>query len=120
MTAQFEEQHRARYGFAIPDRRLLIETASVEAVGTAAKAADDLSPKAATGSAVPIDTVEAWMGGDARATPVYDRASLPAGAVVAGTAGICETRSEDRRGGEECAGRVYLGGCRVIKNTQQP
>ncbi|MBM3558641.1 MAG: 5-oxoprolinase, partial [Alphaproteobacteria bacterium] len=91
MAAAFDELHRQRWGFVMEGRGLVVATCAVEAVGHGDGAQGETALAApATGSTMPIDTVEAWMDGSFRPTPVHDRADLPAGAVIAGPAVICE------------------------------
>ncbi|MSO80211.1 MAG: 5-oxoprolinase [Alphaproteobacteria bacterium] len=92
MAASFAALHRQRWGFVMEGRDLVVATCAVEAVGHGEGAQGEAGLAApATGSAAPIDTVEAWMDGAFRTTPVHDRATLPAGAAIAGPAVIRET-----------------------------
>ncbi len=108
MKARFEEAHRRRYGFAMPEKGLVVEAASVEAVGSVegadrtapdpvpAPAPDGGEPRGAAARAgrepapSPVARVEAFFGGAARETPVYRREALAAGAAVDGPAIVLE------------------------------
>ena len=83
MRAAFDAAHRARFGFA-GTSRLIAETARVEAVSRTA--APPVATTLPAESAPPRATVETWMAGAARATPVFDRTALAAGATIAGPA----------------------------------
>jgi 5-oxoprolinase (ATP-hydrolysing) len=108
MREAFEAAHQRRFGFATPERAVIVESLVVEAIrpGEAARSA---APQAhATPS--PIDQVEIWSGGRAHAAPVWDREHLRAGDVTTGPALIREAiattvvepgwRAETLAGGE--------------------
>jgi 5-oxoprolinase (ATP-hydrolysing) len=95
MLAEFAEQHRQRYGFVMPGRDLTVEMAAVEAVGASGTTAADeamppTAPDAKGAAPQPLETVEAYMAGQRRATPVWDRATLPAGFAIDGPAIVRE------------------------------
>jgi 5-oxoprolinase (ATP-hydrolysing) len=88
----FEAAYRDRYGFLMPDKRLLAEAISIEAIG-----ATD-SPLEAKTDAVnrepqPIAATDAYMAGSKRATPVYDRDTLTPGNAIEGPAIIKEANA---------------------------
>ena len=93
IVAAFTAAHRARFGFATPDRGLMVETVAVEAVAPGEAVAEPtLAPR--TGAALaPIDTVEMWSGGAAHATPVFERTAMAAGDRIAGPALIREANA---------------------------
>jgi 5-oxoprolinase (ATP-hydrolysing) len=76
MREAFEDLHRRRFGFTAPDRALVVEALSVEAVGEA-NTSEEVAPPV-TGGAVELST------------GVYDRAALAPGAVLAGPAIVVE------------------------------
>jgi len=109
----FEAAYRQRFAFLMPDRALVIEAVSVEAIGAGEGLADDAAqrgsaaasatPVAAAGAAtspstaaVPIATVRMFtepVGGGAPAwcdASLYQREALPAGATLAGPAVLAE------------------------------
>ncbi len=92
MTAEFEDAHRQRYGFIMPEKALIVETAAVEAIGATADVAAALSVQndSAGKAAAPLATVAAYMGGEERATPVFERDRLAPGQLIDGPALICE------------------------------
>ncbi len=91
MAGQFANLHRLRYGFVMPEKRLIVETAAVEAIGESDESAKgDSLPLVATGEPRVVAEVEAHMGGRAHRTPVYEREALAAGASIDGPAIISE------------------------------
>jgi len=91
MAKAFEDAHAQRFGFNMPDRALVVETVSVEAIG-ATDAADARIPMTATQSsaAVAVTSVQMVSGETAHETPVYDRAQLYPGHTVNGPAIVIE------------------------------
>ena len=93
MKTRFEDAHRRRYGFVMPEKALVIEAASVEAVG----AVEEASNPFATGSGgdgsrpEPIAKVAVHAGGAQRRTPVFRRDALAAGHAVDGPAIVLES-----------------------------
>ena len=95
IVADFERLHRQRYGFVVPNKRHIVEAISVEVVGstgTGAVEASFLRPGAA-GDAQPIDSTRLFSHGQWWDAPVYDRATLGAGARIAGPAIVIEANS---------------------------
>ncbi len=91
MTRAFEDAHVQRFGFQMPDRALVVETVSVEAVG--ATGADDTPvalADAASATATALAVAEMVSGGVSHQTPVYDRGKLGPGHRLAGPAIIIE------------------------------
>ncbi len=78
MRAAFEAAHRQRFGFVAPDKPVVVEALSAEAVGEAQRAPGSV-PQGQGGDAVPLMTTQMWSAGAATPTPVLDRATLPAG-----------------------------------------
>jgi len=103
MTTEFTLKHRQRFGFALEDKPLVVESISAEAVGTLpipsinmqseADEADAL-PCAVDGKIAPIDTVEMFTndaaGRQVLAVPLYKRSNLAIGAHIQGPAMISE------------------------------
>jgi len=95
IVADFERAHRQRYGFVVPGKRHIVEAVSVEVVGSTGAGADDhsfLVPGAAP-DAKPIDTTRLFSHGRWWDAPVYDRATLGAGARIVGPAIVIEANS---------------------------
>ena len=85
MRAAFAEAHRRRFGFDDPDRAILFEMVSAEAVGRAGELPDMARPG---GEGRPLAHVP--VHGAQAAVPLYDRETLAPGAEVAGPAIITE------------------------------
>ncbi|MCZ4282589.1 hydantoinase B/oxoprolinase family protein [Kiloniella laminariae] len=92
IKAQFENQHRTRYGFVAENRSLLIESLSVEAIGQTEKASESAS---LTGSLAPVhpqkDISVYCQGKGWKNTPLYSRDLLPPGQKINGPAVIIES-----------------------------
>jgi 5-oxoprolinase (ATP-hydrolysing) len=94
MQADFGRQHQARFGFAAPDRPLILEALSVEAVAAAAPLEEPaLPPRDPAVPLVPIDRVPVFTSGETHVTPVFERAELRAGDIIAGPALIREANA---------------------------
>ena len=89
MRAAFDALHRRRFGFTAPERALVVEALSVEAVGEAGDRAA-LPPSVPSGPCAPLETVRLRTEGAEHDAPVFARASLASGAEVAGPALIVE------------------------------
>ena len=90
MRAAFESEHRARFGYAEPGRDLVVAELVVEVVNASAENPAGLALHAAAAPSAPVDHVALWIGGQAHAAPVWDRAALAPGAQLAGPAMIRE------------------------------
>ncbi|MGI9596643.1 MAG: hydantoinase/oxoprolinase family protein, partial [Acidimicrobiales bacterium] len=74
---QFEDLHRARFGFISPETTLIIEAAQVEVIGRAkASIGGDIRPAAGPAE---LGRHTVWTDGAARPTPFLDRRSLAPG-----------------------------------------
>jgi 5-oxoprolinase (ATP-hydrolysing) len=94
MRAEFGRQHQARFGFAAPDRPLIVEALSVEAVAAAAPPEEAaLPPRDPAVTLAPIDRVPVFTGGETHDTPVFERGDLRAGDAIAGPALIREANA---------------------------
>ena len=100
MKARFEDAHQRRYGFIMPWKGLVIEAASVEAIGRVETggnpfaAADERTGADGHGTAPPPEPVAragVWFGGEERETPVHRRDALGAGTVLDGPAIVLES-----------------------------
>jgi 5-oxoprolinase (ATP-hydrolysing) len=91
--AAFTAAHRARFGFATPDRPVVAELVAVEAVAAGEAVIEPaLAPREAGGPEA-IDHVALWSGGAEYRTPVYERTALLAGDRVAGPALVREANA---------------------------
>jgi 5-oxoprolinase (ATP-hydrolysing) len=87
----FAEAHLKRFGFAMPDKPLVVESAAVEAVGCSNVAVSDWPEPAPHGEPPqPRSTVAAYMADRTQPTPVYDRTSLLPGHEIHGPAIVRE------------------------------
>ncbi|MGB0627332.1 MAG: hydantoinase B/oxoprolinase family protein, partial [Alphaproteobacteria bacterium] len=90
MADAFAEIHRQRYGFTMPEKALIVETAAVEAIGVSDQSAEASLASGAPGDPQAVDRVTAHMDGSAHDTPVYARDALAPGAAIDGPAIISE------------------------------
>jgi 5-oxoprolinase (ATP-hydrolysing) len=94
MARAFEAAYRTRYSFLMPDRGLIVEAVSVEALGRSdafAERAPDSAPR--TGPPQPAETVDMFTGGRPNRTPVFRREALRAGDRIDGPAIIAEANA---------------------------
>ena len=100
MKARFEDAHRRRYGFIMPWKSLVIEAASVEAIGSMEAGGNPFAANIGTANGggsgpdagpEPVARVGVWFGGEERETPVCRREALGAGAVLDGPAVVLES-----------------------------
>ena len=92
IIARFEDAHRARYGFVTPEKTLIVEALSVEALGGAAQIEDPLidGQSAGDGGSEPRARQFVHTGGKSYEAPVVARDDLRPGDTVAGPAIITE------------------------------
>ena len=93
MQAEFEAAHRQRYSFIMPEKPLIVEAVSVEVVERMdVPEASTISPSGGTRilPVQPISTVQTYVAGGWRATPVYRRDDLRSGDCIEGPAMIVE------------------------------
>ncbi len=89
---QFESTHMQRFGFAMPEKPVIVEAISVEAIGHA-----DIAPElerevvARQTPLSPMDTVQIYISGEFRSANVYKREDLLPGDILDGPAIIIET-----------------------------
>jgi 5-oxoprolinase (ATP-hydrolysing) len=86
---RFEAEHRSRFGFASPERGLLIEMLEVEAVGATGGGEAPAPPEGPTPA--PVDSVPVRAGGAVADVPVFRRDALPVEARLSGPAIVSET-----------------------------
>jgi 5-oxoprolinase (ATP-hydrolysing) len=93
VVAAFEAAHAQRFGFASPDKPMIIEAVAIEVVGAAEAVEDPVVAPAlarAPDAVAPRARVRARMAGAWHETPVIDRADLAPGDKVSGPAIIAE------------------------------
>jgi 5-oxoprolinase (ATP-hydrolysing) len=91
MRAAFEDLHRRRFGFIAPEKPLVVEALTAEAIGAAFGAVEPAPVAVDQSAPVALATVRARMAGREADTPVYDRETLAPGSSVHGPAVIAET-----------------------------
>ena len=93
IVADFTEAHRARFGFATPDRPIVVEAVAVEAIAPGEAVQEATLPERTAGAPAAIDTVRIFTGDAEHAAPVFDRTGLLAGDHIAGPALIREANA---------------------------
>ena len=93
ILADFTAAHRARFGFATPDRPVVAETVAAEATLPGTVAEDATLPTRETDALEAIDHVTIFTGDAALQTPVLERTSLLAGDHIAGPALVREANA---------------------------
>ena len=91
--AAFTAAHRARFGFATPDRGVIAEAVAVEATAAGDTVDEPRLAAREGGGPEPIDHVQIWSGGAEHRTPVFDRATLRAGDRLPGPALVREANA---------------------------
>jgi 5-oxoprolinase (ATP-hydrolysing) len=86
----FLKAHKARFGFVDPDKPLVVEAVSVEAIGGAAQFEEHDTDEAAAGKPEPARTARFFSQGGWHDARVYCREALRPGHKVAGPAIIIE------------------------------
>ncbi|NRA07303.1 MAG: hydantoinase B/oxoprolinase family protein [Myxococcales bacterium] len=90
MRETFDAEHRKRFGFATPERGVVAEALSLEAVGGGGDAQEAALHTPPTQPAKPVDRVR-FHGPDGWCeAPLYERASLAAGQTIDGPAIVVE------------------------------
>jgi 5-oxoprolinase (ATP-hydrolysing) len=89
----FHAAHRQRFGFATPDRPVVVEAVAAEATLPGEVASEATLPPRTRGSPDVIDRVGIFTGGAEREAPVLERASLLAGDRIAGPALVREANA---------------------------
>ncbi|MBB3220105.1 hydantoinase B/oxoprolinase family protein [Pseudoduganella umbonata] len=94
MRADFAEAYKKRFSFLMPDRALIVEAVSVEAIGRSDAPAETVMPERQRDGAVrPDRVVPMYSAGGWRDTALYRRAGLLAGDVLRGPAIIAEANA---------------------------
>jgi 5-oxoprolinase (ATP-hydrolysing) len=89
----FTEAHRARFGFATPERPVVVEALAVEATAAGEPVRETRVARRDGGAPAAIDQVVMWTGGAERVAPVFDRTTLRAADCIAGPALIREANA---------------------------
>ena len=93
ILSEFTAAHRARFGFATPNRSVVVETVGAEATLRGSVAAEATLALRETGTPEPIDHVAIFTGGAEVEAPVFERTSLLAGDRIAGPALVREANA---------------------------
>jgi len=91
MVAQFESAYKKRYSFLMPERTMIIEAISVEAIGVSTdreEKTEQLEPR--DGALTSTETVKLFSGGQWHDTALYRREDMRPGDIVHGPAIIAE------------------------------
>ena len=89
----FTTAHRARFGFATPDRPLVVEAVAVEAVSPGDVVREATLAARTSGAPSTIDTIQIFTGDKEHTAPVFDRTDLLAGDRIKGPALIREANA---------------------------
>ena len=91
MQEAFEKLHRSRFGFIVLGRQLVIEAASVEAVGETGELTDSLTASPSPNRpASPLSEVQFYSGEAWHTAPIFKREDLQEGQNLSGPAIIIE------------------------------
>lgn len=92
MKQDFERLHQQRYGFIIPQKNLVVETASLELICPTYKPEDNYIKQTAEENTEvsPLETVSMYVNNTWQDTPVYQREQLPPGTIINSPAIIIE------------------------------
>ncbi|MCP5364960.1 MAG: hydantoinase B/oxoprolinase family protein [Hyphomicrobiales bacterium] len=94
MRAAFEDAHRQRFGFTMPDKAVIVEAVGVEAIGGGEAAAECSTDQPAHSKGItPIDHADVWIDGGRSAVPLFDRADFAAGDAIDGPAIVIEANA---------------------------
>jgi 5-oxoprolinase (ATP-hydrolysing) len=87
----FDAAYRERYGFLMPDKRLIVEAVSAEAIGHTDRVEDpEIEAEPEPPPPSPLATVTMHSAGEAHSTPLFDRDHLVPGQSVHGPAIVRE------------------------------
>jgi 5-oxoprolinase (ATP-hydrolysing) len=93
VVPMFTAAHRARFGFATPERPLVVEALAVEATTAGEPIRETRVSRRDGGGPDPVDRILMWTGGAEHVAPVFDRTDLRAGDRIAGPALIREANA---------------------------
>ncbi|HIE65017.1 MAG: hydantoinase B/oxoprolinase family protein [Nitrospira sp.] len=87
MAAAFEMAYRRRYGFIMPSKKIIVETAAIEVIGASVVTPSEAEgPMRGDGRLEPITMVVAHIGEETCDTPVFKREALLPGDKIVGPA----------------------------------
>ncbi len=93
VAADFTQAHRARFGFATPERPLVAEQISVEATARGERVRETVLAARDSGAPVAVARVALFSGGRGHDTPVFERTELRAGDTIGGPALVREANA---------------------------
>jgi 5-oxoprolinase (ATP-hydrolysing) len=94
VLAEFTEAHRRRFGFATPERQVIVEACIAEVTSPGEEVREAALPPRMAGEApLPLDSVALFTNGAAHAAPVHDRETLRVGNRIAGPALLREANA---------------------------
>jgi len=91
MREQFEQEYQQRYGFIMPDKNLIVEAVSVEAIGQTTTHQEPTLSSTRITPLEPVATVQIYTKGNWHQTPIYRREDLVPGDRISGAALIIES-----------------------------
>jgi len=92
-VAAFKALHVSLYGFHDENKKLIIEAASVEVIGSLDRADQTISERKPQETPVPLQITQFYSGNKFHAAPIYRREQLPPGAQITGSAIVIEANS---------------------------
>jgi 5-oxoprolinase (ATP-hydrolysing) len=93
IKASFEAAHRRQYGFVVPDKALIVDSVSIEAIGRTEAVADPLLASTDRTDAKPKALVPFWAEGAHHQAPVLERSEMRPSQEADGPAIILEPTS---------------------------
>jgi len=94
MREAFEDAHRQRFGFTMPDKTVIVEAVGVEAIGGGETPTErPVDQTARTKDITPIGHADVWTEGGRAVVPLYDRADFAVGDVIEGPAILIEANA---------------------------
>jgi 5-oxoprolinase (ATP-hydrolysing) len=92
MIRRFEDAYRKQFSFLMPDKALVVEAVSVEAIAAGEVFREEALPAKRTKFG-PLETVSLFTAGRSHAAPLYRRGDLGPGDCIQGPAIIAETNA---------------------------
>ncbi|GAB4369985.1 MAG: hydantoinase B/oxoprolinase family protein [Elainellaceae cyanobacterium] len=90
MQAEFEQIHRQRYGFVMPEKALIAEAVAIEAIGEMVVADEPVLQRQTEENPAPVKTISMYTADTWHDTPVFQRSALQPGDKITGPAIIVE------------------------------
>jgi 5-oxoprolinase (ATP-hydrolysing) len=94
MRSQFETEYKKRFSFLMPDKALIVEAVSVEAIGVSNASAENVVfPAPRDGALQPVETIQIFSGGRWHQAGLYRREQLQLDDTIRGPAIIAEANT---------------------------